>query len=594
MKKLVMVVLIGFVALAMAEEFPFLSGNMFSPKSGQLNIDRDFQRLNAPEYPLWTGLKRMSLSERANSNIEIILEKNASVQAQQMASQIENLWNNGQYSRALELFKEIDKITDLSKASVSNSWRTPVSTINGNRWGNDVRIGNRDSILTTNFDVHTASGNLFAVFLLEGDGSVTKWTVNISTDGGYTWSETYDWWAGYQINSISAAVAENHLYVGYTGGADQVDARLRQFKVTDGSSESFSNGSSYLTVFSVTAPDFLKEITISTNQDLFNNRVYYTAITDNGGIKHYWAAIEPLNWNEITTSVTHADRGLDVSYNETVQSDKYLWISYYSTADSIHIDAVDGTDTWNPMIKYPTGVNTRISSISSYKDTVTCFFEYKGNLFHCRYLVSYNGGNSWFWGFVDDTSTTHESPAVTGRNGGGVGVVYRFYTPTREERFNWRDYSGGWAPPVSFADLEPYWNRPAIEYMGNNKFGVVYLTWNSPVTRGAFFDRSDWPVGINDPEPQSGIAVTDFQLLQNYPNPFNPVTEISYVLPRQADVVLEVYNSVGQKVATLVNGKQSAGHKSVQWNAGNFASGVYYYKLKVADKEKIRKMILMK
>jgi len=594
MKKLMMIVLISFVALAMAEEFPYISGDQFSPKNVPVNIDRGDQRFNVPEYPLWMGLKRMNLSERANSQIDITLGSDTSAQAQQMAMQIKSLWNNGQFSEALDLFQALGKITDLNKASISNSWRTPVPTVNGNRWGTDVRIGNRDSILTVNFDIHRASGNLFAIFLLEGDGTTNKWTVNFSTDGGQTWAETFEWFATYQINSVSAAVAESHCYVGYTSGSDQIDARLRQFKVTDGSSESFSNGSSYLTVFSVTAPNSLKEITISTNQDLYNNRVYYTAITGNGEIKHYWAAIEPLNWSEITTSVTHADRGLDVSYNETVQSDKYLWISYFSTGDSIHIDAVDVIDTWNPMIKYPVGTYTQISSISSYRDTVTCFFDYHGNNLHCRYLVSYTGASSWFWGFVDDTSTTQESPAVTGRNGGGVGVVYRFYTSPREERFNWRNYSGGWATPASLADVAPYWNRPAIEYLDNNKFGVVYLSWSSPVVRGAFFDRSDWPVGINNPDPQLGIAVKDFQLLQNYPNPFNPVTEISYVLPRQEDVVLEVYNSVGQKVVTLVDGKQSAGHKSVRWNASNFASGVYYYKLKVADKEKIRKMILMK
>ena len=594
MKKLIIIVLVGFFTLVMAEEFPFHSGDVISPKSGSVNIDRDLQRLNAPQYPLWTSLKRMSFSERANSNIEIILEKGASVQARQMAEQIENLWNNGQYALALEKFKELDKITDLKKASVSNSWRTPVPTVNGNRWGTDVRIGNRDSILTTNLDIHRASGNLFAVFLLEGDGSVTKWTVNISTDGGQTWAETFSWFANYQINSVSAAVVENHCYVGYTGGTSQTDARLRQFKVTDGSSENFSNGDPYLTIFSLTAPDFLKEITISANQDLFNNRLYYTAILSNGAIKHYWAAIEPLNWNEIATPVTQAERGLDVSYNETVQSDKYLWISYYSTGDSIHIDAVDNLDSWNTIIKYSVGSPPRISSISSYRDTVTCFFEYMGNHFHCRYLVSYNGGNNWYWGFVDDTSTTNESPSVTARSGGGVGVVYRFYTPTREERFNWRNYAGAWAAPVNLSDHEPYWNRPAIELIGNNKFGVVYLSWGSPVVRGAFFDSQTSPVGIDDPNTGAVSVARDFQLFQNYPNPFNPVTEISYVLPQQADVVLEVYNSTGQKVATLVNGTQFAGHKTVQWNAANFASGVYYYKLKVAGKEKTRKMILMK
>ena len=68
---------------------------------------------------------------------------------------------------------------------------------------------------------------------------------------------------------------------------------------------------------------------------------------------------------------------------------------------------------------------------------------------------------------------------------------------------------------------------------------------------------------------------------QNYPNPFNPSTVIGYQVPVNRSVTLKIYNLLGQEVATLVNGTQSAGSYSVVWNASQFASGVYFYKMQV-------------
>jgi predicted GH43/DUF377 family glycosyl hydrolase len=68
-------------------------------------------------------------------------------------------------------------------------------------------------------------------------------------------------------------------------------------------------------------------------------------------------------------------------------------------------------------------------------------------------------------------------------------------------------------------------------------------------------------------------------LSQNYPNPFNPSTIINYELRISRDVELSVYNLLGQKVATLINGRQQAGFYQVEWDASGFASGVYYYRL---------------
>jgi hypothetical protein len=70
-----------------------------------------------------------------------------------------------------------------------------------------------------------------------------------------------------------------------------------------------------------------------------------------------------------------------------------------------------------------------------------------------------------------------------------------------------------------------------------------------------------------------------FTLEQNFPNPFNPSTSISFQLPAMSRVVLRVYDVLGREVVTLVNGTESAGMRTVTWNADGFASGVYFYRL---------------
>jgi len=87
---------------------------------------------------------------------------------------------------------------------------------------------------------------------------------------------------------------------------------------------------------------------------------------------------------------------------------------------------------------------------------------------------------------------------------------------------------------------------------------------------------------------------SEFALLSNYPNPFNAQTVIEYQLPVSSTVKLEVYNILGEKVATLVNGQEQAGYRSVTWDASEISSGIYFYKLSAGDYTETMRMILVK
>ncbi len=86
----------------------------------------------------------------------------------------------------------------------------------------------------------------------------------------------------------------------------------------------------------------------------------------------------------------------------------------------------------------------------------------------------------------------------------------------------------------------------------------------------------------------------EFSLEQNYPNPFNSSTIINFSLPRESAVRLEVFNILGQKVVTLIDKRLQSGYYSVNWDANDVASGVYYYHLSADNASQIGKMTLLK
>jgi hypothetical protein len=97
------------------------------------------------------------------------------------------------------------------------------------------------------------------------------------------------------------------------------------------------------------------------------------------------------------------------------------------------------------------------------------------------------------------------------------------------------------------------------------------------------------------PVSQEGANVPDkYWLAQNYPNPFNPVTEIRFGMPNETFVQLLIYDLLGREVAELVNKNLKAGEYKVRWNAANYSSGIYFYKLQTNHFTETRKLVLMK
>ncbi len=177
-----------------------------------------------------------------------------------------------------------------------------------------------------------------------------------------------------------------------------------------------------------------------------------------------------------------------------------------------------------------------------------------------------------------------------------------------------RSYSGAldeirlWSIARPSGLIEKYWNRYVLpEEVGltaywqfNEANGDTLINLTTKRHYG-LITNADWVEGKPDLLPtgikkeKANIIVNKFILSQNYPNPFNPETVINYELGITNKVKLIVYDVLGRKVKTLVDKTQPAGKYTITFNAANLASGVYYYKLEIANKfVSTRKMLLLK
>ena len=214
-------------------------------------------------------------------------------------------------------------------------------------------------------------------------------------------------------------------------------------------------------------------------------------------------------------------------------------------------------------------------------------------------------------------SVTLDGPAELATNGFGVYTVTISGGPLAAAGVNVAASSGSLQPLGS--DLKQEGSelthtsskQPAsgsvvfeFEYTAPATSGTVTLAATGNSVNGNQSSSGDaWNhannLQINVSEPSSVddelFAVPlAFQLGQNYPNPFNPSTSIQYSLDNAGQVSLEVYNLIGQKVATLVEGYQGVGIHRVSFDGNNLESGYYIYRLTLNGKTDSKRMLLLK
>jgi hypothetical protein len=326
------------------------------------------------------SLEILDNEERTNAVIEIMFMDRVSDDINELAKRIEQKWNVGLFEEALML----------------NPILAPVS-----RWDEDVQISARDSVYVLAMDCKVSNGNIFALIGFTGDGTGSKYSMNVSTDGGVTWAETFVLGGfTYEMNDLDACVSDDHFWVIYTGGtaAQQNQTMwIMRFKISDGTSDTMPNGSISYNIFTDT--DALTDVAISSNEDNNSNRLYVYAIINDGTIRKFWGHTDEVNWTEVTMSISDALQGLDATWNTSSPTNKHYIISYINNSDFVKI-----CNGYNGDVLYSYSIGNTISdyttSVGAWRDTILYAFNYYDTVHRTRYLVQYGDGGTWFWRYL--------------------------------------------------------------------------------------------------------------------------------------------------------------------------------------------------
>ncbi len=157
------------------------------------------------------------------------------------------------------------------------------------------------------------------------------------------------------------------------------------------------------------------------------------------------------------------------------------------------------------------------------------------------------------------------------------GSVYR----TTNAGQTWANYTGGsLGSPGTANTIRGLWSGDTNVYAG--------------VTVGTLGMHSNQGSIITGILSNNGNIPKVFALLQNFPNPFNPATYIQYDIPKEANVILKVFDITGKEVRTLVSETKRAGSYQILFDASSLPSGVYFYQITAGDFGDTKKMMLVK
>jgi hypothetical protein len=210
------------------------------------------------------------------------------------------------------------------------------------------------------------------------------------------------------------------------------------------------------------------------------------------------------------------------------------------------------------------------------------------NTFTDNFAANYTSGGTP----VRRTGTT----TVTGDAWGTINLPFGSFSNSLRVKYliSTKDSSNPGTPFVIITNLTSYeWFVPG------RKFPVFEIIYIAVTLNGVPFGNSkvvdynpnSTPIGII---PVSTEVPDKFSLSQNFPNPFNPGTKFKVQIAKLADVKITVFDNLGREVAALVKEQLKPGTYEVEWNAANYPSGVYYYKLTAGEFSQSRKMILIK
>jgi len=284
----------------------------------------------------------------------------------------------------------------------------------------------------------------------------------------------------------------------------------------------------------------------------------------------------------------------DLNFNTTfVIDDNYLYISADVTDDDL---------------RSPPGQAWEGDALEFYMG----FYDVrKLSVYHPKSSVATEGTGDWrisftAWGTIQIGGTTETTiPGVEATvfqkfTGDGYIIEVRMELDSVVAvGEDWITEDGAMLPmTLNGTDMDPSLGdteRTLLVAFGGSGGDVIEEGWKRPSTWG-YLEVLDGPTSVAEKGKELPFK---FNLSENYPNPFNPVTTLRYQLANTSDVTIDVYNILGKKVRTLIEGKKAAGSYSVDWDGTNdlgvkVSSGVYFCKMTTPTFNKTVKMLMMK
>ncbi len=416
-------------------------------------------------------LAGMSAEQRANASIELEPLGPFDLAIELQADNATDLWNQARFTEALAAIAGLEAAG--AALGVGIAWKTPVPSRAPDYYV-DVPIGNgRTNYQDAALGFDDESDTILAL-IQWSDG----WSMNISTNLGVSFSETYFW---FPDAAADMGVVGGHAWVGYAAASL---LRMRRFDSADGTEDTTYF---YQTITDV-APDTISEVAVAGNAPDTNDRIYAAClIPETDVVEFWWDNLTGTSFASVSTGITNASEGLDLAWNpytSRFDGKGRRWISYISTGDQIrlHRSTLGGFEL--RAAQTFTGWQ-RVTGVSAFADNVYCVYSADiGGAYGVNYMTTPDGGDSWlvddaYWPGAGDPNAS--GPNVSVRSGAGRAVIFT----TDETGYDgaWHVQRRGWSPgawtaPVGFSNYDASWgSKTEVEWLGPrcvSSYGLIY------------------------------------------------------------------------------------------------------------------------
>ncbi|MFO7675198.1 MAG: hypothetical protein R6X12_02605 [bacterium] len=518
----------------------------------------------------WPGLARMTPAER--EDCELALEPmpgSGGPDARAEARAISELWNRGEHEAAIERAQGYWRFGNPGEVAVFINRRTPAEPDPAQDFGPDIRIGTRDSLTGCSFD-RANDGRLFASFPGLDSNRTRIWSYR-STNNGSNWTElqNFYWNASNYILASAAACHGNYLVIAVvTRGTNAHRSYTARISLSTGNFVPYPGDSWLVQGFASTSGDTIRELAITSSEDQYpGSRVYLFGRTKAATLKFAWSDSSCRAWRTPNTGLSVCHDALDCAYNSGY-SERFLWVSfarwvgtgdtarlgfgYYTTEDTL-FHASSFTNAY--VYRF---ANRHLTAVTVYRDTLQFGFVTRGGK-QVRQVYSWDVTDpTWYQSPMSDTLTMRDGVEVTGRRGGGFAIGYRNYSGTEDRHMLFRHASrvqGPYTDPDTVSENRPhYLTRLRLEKLSDGVYGAVWVSWNQPPYRAAYFDRVTL-TGIEEPRLPTPVPAGLAAL------PTRHGVRLAFDNPAEGPVRLRVFDRTGRQVlcreARLAAGRQS-------------------------------------